>query len=138
MKLKFTLLYFILLLSISAQAQKKLRPVTVDTLISNYQPADLFSPMFYPERGNDRHSANGEPGSKYWQKRVNYQLKASIDTSSKTFSATERIYYVNNSPDSLQYLWLQLDKNTYKKDARSNFATNVSSRFTQHTDVSQM
>ena len=138
MKVKFIPLFFIPLIAISVQAQKKHRPANVDTLISNYNPADLFSPMFYTGRGNDRHAANGEPGSKYWQNRVNYQLKASVDTSSKTLSATERIYYVNNSPDSLQYLWLQLDQNTYKKDARSNFAANVSRGINQHTDGYQI
>ena len=57
-------------------AQRKHRPAMVDTLISNYQPADLFSPMFYPERGNEIHAANGEPGPKYWQNRANYHIKA--------------------------------------------------------------
>ncbi|MGZ3820718.1 MAG: M1 family metallopeptidase, partial [Mucilaginibacter sp.] len=110
----------------------------IDTIISNYQPADLFSPMFYPERGNERHGANGEPGTKYWQNRVYYKLQANIDTSSKTLSGTERIYYVNNSPDSLQYLWLQLDQNTYKKDARSNFSTGPAPSASQHTDGYQI
>jgi aminopeptidase N len=104
----------------------------VDTIISNYQPADLFSPMFYPERGNDQHAANGEPGIKYWQNRVNYQIKAAIDTATKTLTATETLDYVNNSPDALQYLWLQLDQNTYKKDARSNYYTDAAP--TQHTN----
>ncbi len=135
MKIKFLPLFFIPFISISVQAQKNPRPGNVDTLISNYNPADLFSPMFYPERGNDRHSANGEPGPKYWQNRVNYQFKASIDTTSKTLSATEHIHYINNSPDALQYLWLQLDQNTYKKDARSNFATNAAP---QHQRAYQM
>ncbi|MDB5024034.1 MAG: family metallopeptidase [Mucilaginibacter sp.] len=133
MKFKFIPLSFVLLLTISAQAQKSHQPSTVDTLISNYQPADLFSPMFYPERGNERHSAGGQPGSKYWQNRVNYQLKAAIDTTSKTLSASEDIDYTNNSPDALQLLWLQLDQNTYKKDARSNFVTGVVPTINQHT-----
>jgi hypothetical protein len=138
MKLKFIPLSLILLLTISVQAQTKHQPSTVDTLISNYQPADLFSPMFYPERGNDRHAANGEPGSKYWQNRVNYQLKAAIDTTSKTLSASEDIDYTNNSPDALQFLWLQLDQNTYKKDARSNFVTGVAPTVNQHTNGYQI
>ncbi len=138
MKLKLIPLSLILLLALTVQAQKKQRPTTVDTLISNYNPADLFSPMFYPERGNDRHAANGEPGPKYWQNRVNYQLKASIDTTTKILSGTERLTYINNSPDALQYLWLQLDQNTYKKDARSNFQTTSFPPTDQHTDGYQI
>jgi hypothetical protein len=138
MKVKFIPLSFILLIVLSVQAQKKHRPATVDTLISNYEPADLFSPMFYPERGNERHAANGEPGPKYWQNRANYQLKASIDTTTKTLSGTAVIEYINNSPDALQYLWLQLDQNTYKKDARSNFSTSAFPATNQHTDGYQI
>ena len=138
MKTKFIPLCFVLLLAVSVQAQKKRRPASVDTLISNYEPADLFSPMFYSERGNERHSTNGEPGPKYWQNRVNYQLKATIDTTSKTLSASEEIDYINNSPDALQFLWLQLDQNTYKKDARSNFVTGVTLAANQHTDGYQI
>src|ERR1700694_3654239 len=106
MKFKFILLSFTFLLVVSVQAQKRRRSVNIDTIFSNYQSADLFSPMFYPERGNEFHSANGEPGPKYWQNRVNYELKASIDTTSKTLTATEKIHYINNSPDELHVLWL--------------------------------
>ncbi|WP_426671821.1 M1 family metallopeptidase [Mucilaginibacter sp. McL0603] len=138
MKIKFIPLCFVLLLAFSVHAQRKSRPATVDTLISNYEPADLFSPMFYPERGNDRHAANGEPGPKYWQNRVNYQLKANLDTVTKTLAANEEIEYINNSPDALQYLWLQLDQNTYKKDARSNFETGSAPLTNLHTEGYQI
>ena len=110
----------------------------VDTLISNYNPADLFSPSFYPERGNERHAANGEPGAKYWQNRANYHIKAAIDTTTKTLTATEEIDYINNSPDALQFLWLQLDQNTYKNTARSNFQTDLPKPANEHTEGYQI
>ncbi|MDO3626321.1 M1 family metallopeptidase [Mucilaginibacter sp. BT774] len=138
MKLKFIPFCLSLLISVSVLAQKKHRPATVDTLISNYNPADLFSPAFYPERGNERHSANGDPGPKYWQNHVNYKLKASIDTNTKVLSGTEEIDYTNNSPDALQFLWLQLDQNTYKKTARSNFQTNTTPEINNHTEGYQI
>jgi hypothetical protein len=133
MKLKFILFVLVLLLSISTRAQKKHRPAMVDTLISNYNPADLFSPMFYPERGNQRHAASGEPGTGYWQNRANYHLNAAIDTTTKTLTGSEEIDYVNNSPDALQFLWLQLDQNTYKNTARSNFQTDLPKPANEHT-----
>ncbi|HTD40755.1 MAG TPA: M1 family metallopeptidase [Mucilaginibacter sp.] len=138
MKFKFTALALILIVTISANAQKKHRPAMVDTLISNYNPADLFSPSFYPERGNERHAANGEPGAKYWQNRANYHLKAAIDTTTKTLTATEEIDYINNSPDALQFLWLQLDQNTYKNTARSNFQTDLPKPANEHTEGYQI
>jgi hypothetical protein len=122
------------MVTLSAQAQRKRKPETMDTIVSNYQPADLFTPMFYTEKGTETHAANGEPGPKYWQNRVDYHMKAAIDTVSKTLSNDELIDYTNNSPDALQYLWLQLDQNTYKKDARSNFYTDFTGAKAEHTD----
>ncbi|WP_121201027.1 M1 family metallopeptidase [Mucilaginibacter gracilis] len=103
-----------------------------DTISSRYVPSDLFSPLFYTERGNDYHAANGAPGIKYWQNRVDYTIKANLDTVKKTISASETINYTNNSPDELKYLWVQLDQNTYRTDARSNLTTGNAAQ--QHTD----
>lgn len=138
MRIKFVPLFLIALITTTAFAQRKRRPNTVDTILSNYQPADLFSPMFYPERGTGQHAPNGEPGPKYWQNRVNYHIKAAIDTASQTLTATETIDYVNNSPDALQYLWLQLDQNTYKKGARSNYYTDFTDSIGKHTEGYQI
>jgi len=133
MKLNFICLAISLLLTISSQAQRR-RQLDPNDTSSNYQPSKLFSPLFYSEKGNEFHSANGAPGLKYWQNRVDYRLSATLDTNAKTITATEKIRYTNNSPDALQYLWLQLDQNTYKKDARSNFATAFSPGPKQHTE----
>ena len=133
MKLKLTGTCILLLLIMTADAQLTQKGDYKDTTTSNYRPAELFSPLFYGEKGTEFHSANGEPGAKYWQNKVDYILKANIDTTRKILSAYENIIYTNNSPDALQYLWLQLDQNTYKKDARSNFVTGISPGADQHT-----
>ena len=138
MKFKFTCIILLLLIAVSAHAQRRRRLVVKDTITSNYQPSELFSPLFYSEKGNEAHAPNGEPGPKYWQNRVNYNLDASIDTVTKTLTATEKITYINNSPDALHYLWLQLDQNTYKKTARSNFVTGFAPGPNQHTDGYQI
>jgi len=134
MKLKFFGLGALVFLSTVTQAQRRHRMANQnDTISSNYDPAALFTPMFYTEHGNEFHAANGEPGPKYWQNRVDYTLKANIDTVTKVLSDNEVISYTNNSPDALQYLWLQLDQNTYKKDARSNYYTPFAPTPQQHT-----
>ncbi|WP_183561133.1 M1 family metallopeptidase [Mucilaginibacter sp. SP1R1] len=136
MKLKFTSLGLLAVLALHVQAQKgKINP---DDTTSNYNPAAAFSPQFYSEKGNDFHAANGNPGPKYWQNRASYTLNVKLDTLSKTISGTEIIDYTNNSPDQLQYLWLQLDQNTYKKDARSNFVTGAAPALKDHTDGYQI
>jgi hypothetical protein len=134
MKLKSTCLLLLTFFVISAHAQRRRRPAnTNDTITSKYVPSDLFSPIFYTDKGTEFHSANGAPGPKYWQNRVDYSLNAAIDTVAKTLTCTEKIGYTNNSPDALPYLWLQLDQNTYKTDARSNFATGYAPGPDQHT-----
>ncbi len=134
MKLKFTCTLLLLGIIASVQAQRRHHTTANDTITSNYQPSELFSPNFYTEKGNEFHSANGAPGPKYWQNRVNYTISATIDTTAKTLTATEKVSYTNNSPDVLPYLWLQLDQNTYKNGARSNFVTGISPGPDQHTD----
>jgi len=138
MKFKFILVPVLLFLAFSAQAQRRRRAAVNDTTASNYQPSELFSPLFYSEKGNEVHAPNGEPGPKYWQNRVFYNLDAKIDTVTKTLTCTEKITYVNNSPDELKYLWLQLDQNTYKKTARSNFVTGFAPGPDQHTEGYQI
>lgn len=86
---------------------------------STFEPSAIFSPLFYHANGNPIHAANGNPGPAYWQNRSDYQIEATLDTARDLLRAAVKISYTNNSPDSLQYLWLQLDQNIYKPDARS-------------------
>ena len=105
---------------------------------SIFDPHELFAQNFYTKNGNEFRSANGAPGSKYWQNRADYILHATIDTVWNTLKGSETISYTNNSPDALTSLWVQLDQNTYRKEARSNFYTSDFRRRKpadiQHTD----
>jgi hypothetical protein len=134
MKFKLIIPALLVISTIAVNAQRRHRASNPnDTISSNYIPSELFSPLFYSEKGTEFHSANGDPGPKYWQNRVDYQIKATLDTTAKTITASENITYTNNSPDALKFLWLQLDQNTYKKDARSNFVTGFAPGVNQHT-----
>lgn len=66
---------------------------------------------------NEYRSANGGPGHKYWQQKVDYKIDVVLDENSKTLKGVEKVKYKNNSPDTLSYLWLLLDQNVYKKDS---------------------
>ncbi|MEO6812328.1 MAG: M1 family metallopeptidase [Ginsengibacter sp.] len=90
---------------------------------SIFNPHELFAQNFYTKKGNEFRSANGAPGPKYWQNRADYILRASIDTIEIILKGLETISYTNNSPDALSSLWLQLDQNMYRKEARSKFYT---------------
>lgn len=86
-----------------------------------YNPQQLFAQDFYTKNGNEFRSANGAPGNKYWQNRADYTIHATIDTIKNILKGSETIHYSNNSPDALSSLWLQMDQNIYRKEARSNF-----------------
>ncbi len=88
-----------------------------------YNPKEVFDQNFYTKNGNEFRASNGAPGAKYWQNRADYTLHATLDTLKNELSCNETIQYTNNSPVALQSLWLQLDQNTYREDARSNFYT---------------
>jgi hypothetical protein len=92
----------------------------------SYQPRETFAPFDMGQPVNPYRSGNGLPGAAYWQNRADYAIHAQLDehgeTGAPTLSASEDIDYTNNSPDTLDVLWVQLDQNIYKKDSRGTFA----------------
>ena len=62
-------------------------------------------------------NAGGAPGHEYWQQEVDYNIDATLDEDNQRLSATELITYRNNSPDTLTYLWFQLDQNRFRSDS---------------------
>jgi hypothetical protein len=120
--------FFSLIFSISCLFSFSQQHSQVET---KYNPLETFAQNFYTKNGNEFRSANGAPGGKYWQNRADYTLHATIDTVKNELSCNEAINYINNSPDGLSSLWLELDQNTYREDARSNFFSGFGSN--QHT-----
>ena len=102
---------------------------------SRYDPLQTFAPLQLPQAVNQYRSASGAPGPQYWQNRADYEIHAQIDTSARQLSGSEIITYTNRSPDALASLWLQLDQNTYRRDARSAAAddANRHRQFTEGT-----
>ena len=71
-----------------------------------------FRPLALPPATPVR-SASGAPGPRYWQQRADYSLEATLDTAANVLRGTGRIYYVNRSPETLDYVWVQLDQNIF-------------------------
>ncbi len=78
---------------------------------------------------NTIRTGSGAPGRDYWQQRVDYVIRASLDTLARTVTGWERITYHNNSPDTLRYLWLQLDQNLFNARSRGALLFPPDSRF---------
>jgi hypothetical protein len=70
---------------------------------------------------NEYRTASGAPGTKYWQQRVDYDIKCELDEDNQKLTGSETITYFNNSPDVLSYLWLQLDENQHSSVDNANY-----------------
>jgi len=104
--------------AVLAQQPGPARLGTSDT--SPFRMLELPSPDAY-------RSASGMPGPLYWQQRADYAIRASLDTATHTILGDETIRYTNNSPDTLRFVWLQLDMNAGSPDTR--FAPLANPRF---------
>jgi hypothetical protein len=52
----------------------------------------------------------------YWQQEVNYTIDVSLNDKDHSLDGFERIEYINNSPDTLKFIWFHLWPNAYKND----------------------
>lgn len=75
---------------------------------------------------NQYRTASGAPGPAYYQQQADYEMNLTLDVEKDILNGEETITYTNNSPDVLEYLWVQLDQNTRKKDAPIHDVNQVS------------
>src|SRR5688500_3387471 len=68
---------------------------------------------------NETRPASGAPGDSYWQQKADYVMSIHVDDHKQMIRGKETITYHNQSPDQLNYLWLQLDQNNQAPDADS-------------------
>ena len=107
--------------------------------VSSYNPQETFAKLTLPQPVNAYRSSNGAPGPAYWQNRADYTIHAHLLPQTKELSATEIITYTNNSPDTLDCLWLALEQNRYEKTSRGRYAVPVPEKYralmkSAHTD----
>jgi len=74
---------------------------------------------------NEQRTASGAPGAKYWQQRADYDIKCTLDEKKLELSGAETVTYYNNSPDALDYIWLQLDENQHNNFNNANYQTST-------------
>ena len=66
---------------------------------------------------NSMRAASGAPGPDYWQQQVDYVINVTLDEKRRRIIGSEDIKYSNNSPDTLTFLWVQLDQNRFRQDS---------------------
>ena len=115
-KLRSFFLLLTLLFSSFAIAQE----VESEAPVSGHSNENKFRQLYEEfSTPNMYRAASGAPGNAYYQQRADYDMKIELDDKNQKLYGQETITYFNNSPDDLEYLWVQLDQNVRKKDSPS-------------------
>ena len=69
---------------------------------------------------NTYRTASGAPGHEYYQQQADYKMDIILDDENQKLFGEETVTYHNNSPDDLEYIWVQLDQNIRAADAKTN------------------
>ncbi|WP_035670093.1 M1 family metallopeptidase [Flavobacterium sp. 83] len=115
---KITLLF---LFPVILFAQEK-APVVTPKQSGKYD-TNKFSQMYdLLATPNMFRTASGAPGPAYYQQQADYKIDVELDDRKAKLSGSETVTYYNNSPDILDYLWVQLDQNQAAKNSQSPLA----------------
>lgn len=85
-----------------------------------YDPLALFDQSYLAGPVPATRSASGRPGPGYWQNRVAYDIEATLHPDARRVTASERITFTNESPDSLSFLWVLLPHERFREGSRSD------------------
>ncbi|MDA0986703.1 MAG: M1 family metallopeptidase [Bacteroidetes bacterium] len=110
-------------------------------LLTLLLPILLFSQSNRNPNNLPTRLSNGAPGSGYWQQQVDYFVETELITSENILNAKkgtkltakERIKYINNSPDTLNYLVWHLYQNIFKKGIFGDNVENIVGRAMTNT-----
>jgi hypothetical protein len=117
--MKKIILFFILPVALFAQE----KTTTLSSKQQGNYDTNKFSQMYdLLATPNMFRTASGAPGPAYYQQQADYKIDIELDDKKAKLSGSETITYYNNSPDSLEYLWIQLDQNQAAKDSDSPLA----------------
>lgn len=98
----------LLCFSISCTGTKKIQDYATD--------GSAFAPLHLPSPSGVR-TGSGAPGIGYWQQQVNHDIAVRLDVKTNSLHASQTVTYINNSPDTLTYLWFQLEQNVLRDDS---------------------
>jgi DNA-dependent RNA polymerase auxiliary subunit epsilon len=115
-KLNFPLTFILCLTVTLGFAQQEIKKERESGHSNQSKFKQLYEEFATP---NTYRSASGTPGPDYYQQQADYKIDIELDDKEAKIYGEETITYFNNSPDDLEYLWLQLDQNVRAKDSKS-------------------
>jgi hypothetical protein len=121
--MKNILLLLVMTLSITLMAQDK-------KWSGKFEQLDQVLPT-----PNTYRTASGSPGVNYWQQRADYDIDVELNDETQVITGKETITYFNNAPETMKYVWLQLDQNNLsngnmtEKTNQSRLRDSIPARF---------
>ncbi|MBV9879806.1 MAG: M1 family metallopeptidase, partial [Gemmatirosa sp.] len=116
-------------LPLALRAQQPVRTgPTPEAAARGVGDTSIFAPLNLAP-GTLLRSGSGRPGARYWQNRADYDLHGTLDTAAKSLAGTMTLRYTNNSPDTLRYVWMQVEQNAFKDKSLNSFVFAPDSRF---------
>ncbi|WP_276392786.1 M1 family metallopeptidase [Eudoraea chungangensis] len=113
---KFFLVFLISTVSITLINAQNNQPTPPQGHLNTNKFKQLYEEFATP---NTYRSASGAPGPDYYQQQADYQISIELDDKDARIYGEETITYHNNSPDNLEYLWVQLDQNRRARDSKT-------------------
>jgi hypothetical protein len=108
----YQIFYALLLIGCTVPAQAHGIDQTPAGFVDKFRQLDEILPT-----PNVYRNAAGAPGPRYWQQRVDYVIDARLLEDRRRLEAEQTVTYTNRSPDTLRYLWLQLDQDRFRPDS---------------------
>ena len=106
----------LVMLPIGASAQQPKRPY-----LGAVEPPAAFRNAI----AEGTRTATGAPGARYWQNTASYKISARLLPETKRLDGSVQITYVNNSPDTLANLHVDLTQNFHQAGVVRNEAAEV-------------
>lgn len=69
---------------------------------------------------NEYRTGAGAPGPSYWQQKADYVIQVELNDELQQITGSETVTYHNNSPETMRYLWLQVDQNILSKNNQTS------------------
>jgi len=111
---KLKLISFLFFASLTAFSQEVKKEPQGHTDINKF--SQMYAEMATP---NMFRTASGAPGPAYYQQRADYKINLELDDKASKMYGSETVTYYNNAPESLDYLWVQLDQNIARRDSQT-------------------
>jgi len=109
-------IYLLVLLPALIFAQEKAEIKREQGHYDNNKFSQMYDLLATP---NMFRTASGAPGPAYYQQQADYKMNIILDDKNKKIYGEETITYHNNSPEILDYLWVQLDQNMMSRTSKT-------------------